>query len=188
MLFITIQWELPQLMNLVQSLILTHQSMDKIILKGGIELFNDFPKIIIILFFLFIFSLIIVVICEFCKKKRKKEIKNTILMDGYMKLYLHIKNGHGELDVIRVDEMQPLYSNEVINKAIFLSPGEHKLELTGKVKDNGIAMSILPYYTNLGDFEVIVFAKKNAVAILNYDVITQNIFIEEGERPENGTI
>lgn len=63
-------------------------------------MFGNFPKIIIVLFFLFILSMILVIICEFRKKKRKKEIKNAILMVGYMKLYLHIKNGQGELDVM----------------------------------------------------------------------------------------
>lgn len=153
-----------------------------------INILTGIPMGIIILFILFLLSMIILCCYNNRSNKRRKHRKDTITTEGYMKLYLQIKHGSGSLDVLQVDDDTPIFSTEVIQKAIFLPPGEHKLTLSGKVKDDSIAANLLPYYTNIKPFERMIFAKKHRVATLSYDVITQDLTLEESEEKDHGTI
>lgn len=144
-------------------------------------MFGSVPYIPIILGVLFVISMINVILHTTRQKKRRVQMQNRIVNDGYMKLFVQLEAGRGEITVHSVDDRPPLHSSEVIQKAIFLSPGEHKLMLTAKAKNESISDAVLPYQRDLGPFELTVLAKKDAVATLYLNVDTQNIYLKERE-------
>lgn len=151
-------------------------------------MYGDIPVFFLILCILFLISMTNVIVYTAHKRKLCKQQKYTIKKDGYMKLYIQLLNGKGNFSVEKVDGQSPLYSTEVVTKAIFLSPGEHTLELSGKIKEEGVVNDLLPYYTNLGVLKVSVNAKQDSIATLFYDVVTKNLYIEESEEKRNGIL
>lgn len=135
----------------------------------------------IMLCVLFAISMINVIVYTYRKRKQWNYSQKTIAKEGYMKLYVQLEDGRGEIIVESVDEQLPLYSSEVIQKAIFLSPGEHTIRLSARAKDNSVSERVLPYYRDLGIFEVVILAKKDGIATLYLNVNTQNIYLKENE-------
>lgn len=135
----------------------------------------------IVLGVLFVISMINVIIYTRRQRRRWKNRQNTISSEGYMKLYLRIESGRGEIFVESVDKLPPLHTNEVIHKAILLLPGEHRIRFSARARDNSLAENVLPYQRNLGPYEVTIAARKDGIAALCLNVETQNIMIKEGE-------
>lgn len=144
-------------------------------------MYGIFRYLPIILAVMFVISMTYQIIRVYRKRRQWDSRKNRIVNEGYMKIYLQIEDGQGEIFASTVDGNPLLSSSEVIRKAIFLPPGENKIVLWARAKDNSVSDRILPYYRDLGPFQITILAKKDGVATLYLNVDTQNMYLKESE-------
>lgn len=91
-----------------------------------------FQYISIVLGVLFVVSMINVITYTHRQRKQWKNQQDAIASEGYMRLYLRIESGRGEIFVESVDELPPLHISEVQSHPPAAGRSSNSVYCTGK--------------------------------------------------------